>query len=300
MFISLPVFTKRGVRLFRYGQGRGHIAKDVTLARYRAVLVVLFSLELMHCATAPKAPRRPLPLPSSQPSHALMPETRVETDIPADALGTLHVQTGSGTWRTIHWEKTSRSVGKPNDGRLVDGRAIPQEGPGWTHMGRNPFGTDETVLLVAWGIAEVGLRYPGTVPVVIGDLSAEFGGPLKPHNSHQSGRDADIGYFAVGNRPLRGFQVMNAESLDAEKTWYLLERLLLTGQVQYLFIHYDLQKVLYEEAQNSGWHQEDLANIFQYPQGKQSRSGIVRHSPGHADHFHVRFRCPAGDDECVL
>ncbi|NUN13920.1 MAG: penicillin-insensitive murein endopeptidase [Myxococcales bacterium] len=299
MWANVTPVVQNGVRVSVCGQRWIDVGTLLATARSRIVVCGLLVLMLAHCGVATKGPRRPLPLPSSKPTNDLLSGPAVGTDIPPDVLGTLHVQTGNGTWRTIHWEKTSRSIGKPNDGSLVDGRAIPLEGPGWIHVGGNPFGTDETVLLVAWGVAEVGLRYPGTVPVVIGDLSAEFGGPLSPHNSHQSGRDADIGYFAAGNRPLRRFQGMNAESLDAEKTWYLLERLLLTGQIQYLFIHYDLQKLLYDAAHDSGWHPQDLTSIFQYPNGKSSRTGIVRHSPGHADHFHVRFRCPAGDDECV-
>jgi hypothetical protein len=36
--------------------------------------------------------------------------------------------------------------------------------------------------------------------------------------------------------------------------------------------------------------QDDLDELFQYPRGKNRTRGIIRHSKGHVNHFHVRFR----------
>src|SRR4029450_8679153 len=36
--------------------------------------------------------------------------------------------------------------------------------------------------------------------LLVGDLSREYGGPLAGHRSHQSGRDADVGFFVTDER----------------------------------------------------------------------------------------------------
>jgi murein endopeptidase len=160
-------------------------------------------------------------------------------------------------------------------------------------------GTNEGIALLLASIEDVRARYPGTVPIRIGDLSREDGGRLRPHKSHQSGRDVDIGYYARGNRALRRFEKMTAETIDASKTWHFVERLLLTGQVQYIFMSYRIQEVLYLTALDSGWGEQDLRGIFQYPRGHQAKRGVIRHAKGHQDHLHVRFRCPASDTDCT-
>ncbi len=175
---------------------------------------------------------------------------------------------------------------------------MPPSGLGWRCKSRNNYGTAETVAILRWAFAQVARRFPGTVPVVVGDLSRRGGGRLRPHHSHRSGRDVDIGYYARDNRPLRGFERMSEETLDADKTWYLLERLLASGQVEYIFVDYELQGALYDAARRAGWPQAALAGIFQFPRGSSVRRGIIRHARGHDDHFHVRFRCPEGDGAC--
>jgi hypothetical protein len=92
---------------------------------------------------------------------------------------------------------------------------------------------------------------------------------------------------------------MNKRSLDAEKSWAYLEALLETGAVQYVFVDYRLQKYLRQAAKDMGWPDSELDIIFQYPQGRKTRAGIIRHSSGHDDHFHVRFTCPKDHRLCT-
>ena len=86
--------------------------------------------------------------------------------------------------------------------------------------------------LVQWATAAVARLYRGSVPVVVGALSAERGGRLRGHRSHQSGRDIDIGFFASDNRALPHFRRMHARNLDVVKSWSLIGALLSSGQVQ--------------------------------------------------------------------
>ena len=211
----------------------------------------------------------------------------------------IHVRARDGAWESRCFRKTSRSVGRPNGGRLKGGEVLPKSGPGWIQKGRNAEGTNESIALLLASIEDVQARYPGTVPVYVGDLSRAGGGSIPPHKSHQSGRDIDVGYYARGNKALRSFRKMTEDTLDAGKTWHLVERLLLTGQVQYIFMSYRIQEVLYMTALDSGWREQDLLGIFQYPRGHKTKRGVIRHARGHQDHFHLRFRCPAGDSDCI-
>lgn len=123
---------------------------------------------------------------------------------------------------------------------------------------------------------------------------------MRGHRSHQSGRDIDIGYFATDDRTLKSFERMDAGDLDVERTWTLVGALLHTGEVHYIFMDYDLQAIFYDWLQDSDVDEGTLTRIFQYPNGRSARRGIIRHADGHRDHFHVRFRCSAQDgDDCV-
>ena len=51
-----------------------------------------------------------------------------------------------------------------------------------------------------------------------------------------------------------------------------------------------MQKRLYDWAHSRGTPDEDLAELLQYPRGKDTQVGLVRHWPNHADHLHVRFK----------
>lgn len=199
----------------------------------------------------------------------------------------------------LGWTKRSESVGPANGGRLRDGFELAERGDGWVHGGSRPFGTDELVAALLWAIHRVAQQFPQTSPVYVGDLSPDGGGSAPPHRSHQSGRDVDVGYYVRGNAYVTGFVKVDGNTLDAERTWAFLEGLLSTGLVQYIFVDYGLQPVLYAEALASGWTAESLQDIFQYPDGVGSRRGLIRHARGHDDHFHMRIHCPVEDAGCV-
>lgn len=141
--------------------------------------------------------------------------------------------------------------------------------------------------------------YPASPPVVIGALSRKTGGRIRPHKSHRSGRDVDIGFFAVENRPLKSFEPLAPSEIDYDKTFYLMAALIASGRVDYIFVNYALQPRFVEAARRLGYDEEQITYLFQYPKGRSARAGIIRHSRGHTRHFHVRFSCPAGDEDCV-
>jgi len=198
-------------------------------------------------------------------------------------------------------DEPSRSIGQATDGALQDACRMPAAGPGWLAVNRpSSYGTDEAVAMLQWAAAQVLAQYPASQPIVIGALSSENGGALRPHRSHQSGRDVDIAYFHTDKRALRRFEATDSGNFDSERTWGFLETLLYTGRVAFVFMDYNLQAMLYADLLDVGWSEDGLAGLFQYPAGPSVPRGVIRHAAGHADHFHVRFRCADKDKpDCV-
>ena len=206
---------------------------------------------------------------------------------------------GEPSWFDFLAGLPSHSIGKASRGSLSHGRLLPKKGVGYRRKNdKAPYGTDESVAIVQWACQEMTKLYPGTVPVIIGDLSTKTGGKLRPHSSHQSGRDVDIGYYFTDNRPVRHFMTATSKNLDVEKTWTFFELLLSTQKVQYLFVDYRIQRYLFREAERRGWQKNELSRLFEATLGARKKGGIIRHIRGHRHHLHVRFHCPEGDTEC--
>ncbi len=136
---------------------------------------------------------------------------------------------------------------------------------------------------------------PRASSLVVGDLSKEGGGCLPPHRSHRGGLDADIGYFHLGGKQRTWLGLATPEDIDPDRTWQFLAALRATGRLRYAFIDYDLQPVLYAAALRAGETPERLSSMFQYPRPRDAtKSGVIRHLQGHADHMHIRLACEAG------
>lgn len=192
----------------------------------------------------------------------------------------------------------SVSWGSARRGRLYNGVAL-ETTPGlWVRKTERAYGTKRTVALLEAAAADVVARWPDAPALMVGDISKRRGGRLGPHKSHQSGRDADISYYHRGNVATRGFLDMRGETFDAVKNWHIFKTLIDTGEVQYIFVDYRLQKVLYEYALSIGYTPADLEPILQYPHGREGRRGIIRHAGGHDDHWHIRFHCGPNDKHC--
>jgi murein endopeptidase len=177
------------------------------------------------------------------------------------------------------------SVGEPWHGELVGGAKL-EPGPGYTiERPARAFGAPHVLAYLRSTIGEVCALYPDVPALPIWDLSAEHGGKISDHRSHQSGLDVDLGYYTK-----RGV-------LDLEATWALVVAFGRTADrpdgVEMIFLDYDLQRRLYDWARARGTPESALAFVLQYPRGKTELAGLVRHWPGHTDHLHVRFKAPA-------
>lgn len=197
-----------------------------------------------------------------------------------------------------------QSLGAPWAGRLQHATALP---PGDGYILRRPeraYGTQTTIELTERAISETLEAFPDEHVLAIGDISAPSGGLITQHRSHQSGRDIDVGLF-YREQPAgypASFIHADEDNLDCAATFKLLESFLATadddGGVLMIFLDFDVQGILYDWALDHGVSERRLERIFQYPHGRGSSEGIVRHEPNHDNHMHVRFKCPADDTGC--
>ncbi|HET9621975.1 MAG TPA: penicillin-insensitive murein endopeptidase, partial [Kofleriaceae bacterium] len=197
-----------------------------------------------------------------------------------------------------------QSLGEPWAGRLQHATELP---PGDGYVIRHPsraFGTSTTIELVQRAIDDTLEAFPDEHVLAIGDISAETGGPISQHRSHQAGRDIDVGLF-YQEQPdgyPESFVRANEDNLDCPATFKLLESFLASenddGGVQMIFLDFDVQGILYRWAVDHGVSERRLARIFQYPHGRGSSAGLVRHWPAHDNHMHVRFKCQDADSSC--
>ena len=202
----------------------------------------------------------------------------------------------------------SRSVGTPQDGALQDGFEVPLTGAHHRFAGPvrargSHFATLEVAALLARASRAVAAHLPGP-PLVIGDISAEAGGPLRRHASHTSGRDVDLlcdvldaegravttpGFFAFDTAG-RCAREGCALQLDLPRTWEALRTLVASREpaVQYLFIARPLRALLLAWAEQHGEHPELLRRARRLLH--QPRDASV-----HDDHVHMRTFCAPAD-----
>lgn len=199
---------------------------------------------------------------------------------------------------------TGQSIGAPWQGRLRKPDQLAESAVWHIRRPWRSFGTHTTVETVEHVLADIAYRFPDIHTIAIGDISAEHGGRISDHSSHQAGRDIDIGliYTHKPDAYPASFVRGTADNLDLEATFVLVQEFANTtqkaGGVQMIFLDFDVQRLLYDWALENGESEESLGRLFQYPHGRGSSAGIVRHEPNHADHIHVRFRCQPGDGSC--
>lgn len=199
------------------------------------------------------------------------------------------------------------SVGVPYDGVLTGGVQLPESGPGFArYRPHSPhyWGTPRLVHAIEHAAQTVADELPGGAPLLVGDLSGEHGGKIPGHESHRTGRDADLLWYVTtpAGAPRRspGFVHMGADGLayvgpgdyvrlDIPREWRLIKALLTskTIGVEWLFCSHVVEPLLIEYARSRG---EDPALIW--------HAETVLLQPGdsasHDDHLHLRIVCGGG------
>jgi penicillin-insensitive murein DD-endopeptidase len=209
----------------------------------------------------------------------------------------------------------SGAVGAPGAGVQTDGVELPLNGPGFVRFrpqGTNHFGRPRLVAALTRIAAELSADSREAPPLVIGDLSARYGGKIDGHQSHRTGRDVDILFYFVTPAGARvtapGFVHVGDDGLarvhdtgdvlrfDVEQQWRLVRALVDAPEigVQFMFVSRTIEALLVEYALARG---EPLERVL--------RAQSVMLEPGdsmsHDDHVHLRIACSREEMEqgCV-
>jgi len=194
------------------------------------------------------------------------------------------------------------SIGVPHLGVITDAVALPKKGEGYALLRNNGvrWGNPRLVAAITRAAAEVARARPGA-RLLIGDLSARFGGGASGHRSHRTGRDADLLLYSLtpDGRPIAspGFVRFGADGLaeledgkyvrlDVERTWLLVKALVSSPEanVQWLFFARWLEALVIEYARARG---EDPELVW-YAENVLLQPGD---SAAHDDHLHLRIAC---------
>jgi penicillin-insensitive murein endopeptidase len=222
--------------------------------------------------------------------------------VPAHALGSARL--GPAALRF------GRSVGSPTQGHLVGGmhlnesealRIEPADTAGDVRWGLEPL-----VAMIERAARAVRKQFPDAIASV-GHLSREGGGDVDQHRSHESGRDADVGFYvrSYSGRPLlpSHFVAFRGDGtaatwpgayFDDARNWALVASFCgdPEARVTHIFIASPLRARLLAYAEHAGAPARTrlrAAELMQQPHGTLP----------HDDHFHVRIGCPAHMTGCV-
>jgi hypothetical protein len=265
--------------------------QDHFLMRVFAIVAVVLCLATTSHARGTRSATK-------RPARHVTSKKRVAVDSPAPR------ELASKREREPVVRERDRSIGAPWSGRLTAPARLPG---GEGYVIRRPlraYGTRSTVDFVHEAVTNTLDAFPRAHVLAIGDLSAETGGAITEHHSHQSGRDADIGLFYKKKPPAYPASFVRAteDNLDGAETWKLVWEFAKTqsedGGVQIMFLDYDVQGIVYRWAKDHGVSEQRLDRVFQYPHGRDSANGVVRHFPNHDNHVHVRFKCRDRDVGC--
>jgi penicillin-insensitive murein endopeptidase len=203
-----------------------------------------------------------------------------------------------------------RSLGSPTEGRLLGGmhleeaaylRVSPADTAGDVRWGLEPL-----VTMLDRAARSVRRQFPDAI-MSVGHLSREGGGDIEQHRSHESGRDADVGFYirTATGRPLLASHFVPFRPdgsavgwpgayFDDAKNWALVAALVAdaSAHVSHLFVAAPLRARLLAYAERMA-----------APPGVRMRAAEVMQQPHgslpHDDHFHVRIGCPAHMSGCV-
>ena len=190
-------------------------------------------------------------------------------------------------------------IGGPNTGGCIVGAvSLPPQGPGFQtiHLDRSAFWGAPLAIsnlqLLGRQAAQAGLP-----TLLIEDISRSRGGPMPGgHVSHQIGLDADV---ALDMRPrppvtaeardrvdLRSMVRADGRDIDSQnwspRVTHLLHMAASLPEVDRILVNPAIKQQLCREVA-----------------GERSWLHLIRPWYGHAAHMHIRFRCPAGQGDCV-
>lgn len=193
-------------------------------------------------------------------------------------------------WRETPESLGALSIGFTDAGRLVNARQFPA-GQNWTLTDpSHAWTTEETIAYLSTAIDTIAARFAGTPPLRVNHLSSREGGWLRPHRSHQAGRDVDLGFYYLPGGPDRGAWAVK-NNFDLPRNWALVRSLITATDLQFVLVDRKIIKNLFDYALSIGEDRAWLDSVFH-----AGRDSLVQHARRHRDHFHVRFYNPRAQE----
>lgn len=195
--------------------------------------------------------------------------------------------------------KRAVSIGAPNRGRLENGAKLKSTPTLKVRPGAHAYALPQLVRALKKASEQVARKFRRSV-LFVADLSDKDGGTLYGHHSHQSGRDADVGFYATNAKgkpvPLKNFVPFGGDGkakdgsglqFDDARNWALVEALLgdPRARVRYLFVAPPIKGRLIAYAKKKNVSAELVL--------KASAAMLApKDCESHDDHFHIRIACP--------
>lgn len=195
----------------------------------------------------------------------------------------------------------SLTVGHPNDGFQVRAKKLKNT----SHLKvrrrshNKNYGHPALVLMLRRSASDVASAVPGSV-MLVGDLSYKRGGPIPGHRSHESGRDADVAFYATNSKgkpvQMKKFVAFDGDGkakdgsyyrFDDARNWFLVQSWARDDRagLSHIFISWPLKKRLLKFARSQ-------KRFHPYIQKALALLKQPEHGEPHDDHFHVRISCP--------
>ena len=204
-------------------------------------------------------------------------------------------------YRKSPYTSMSLSVGAPSNGWQLRAKRLRSSGHLFvkTNSREHVYGHPALVLMLERSAKQMARDAAGS-RLLVGDLSSEFGGPLPKHHSHQSGRDADVGFFVTDPKG-RAQEVDHFIAFDKQgmakdgsgyrfddyRNWLLVQLWMkdTRAKIMHVFVASHLRRRLL-----------DFASARPAFRGYVEQASTFLAQPGnssaHDDHFHLRIACP--------
>ena len=197
--------------------------------------------------------------------------------------------------------RPSEAIGHYARGKIKDASELPNEGHGFVKILRprnRGYGTDELISFIQEISFDFKVLFPTTERIQVGDIASKTGGQLARHKSHQNGLDADIVYMRKNHLEQKPdikhrwveyfvFRKKVTKNFDVKRNWELLKLVAQHPQVDRIFVDRVIKNKFCSYSRRKG-------EFKSYKEVLRK----LRHEPYHKTHFHVRIKCPEGNNTC--
>jgi penicillin-insensitive murein DD-endopeptidase len=255
---------------------------------YGRVAVVAALSVVLSCAAAEKGAAR-VPSPPSNPSKNTEQEKKQNSKPAMDLF----------SQKKLPSLGNAMAIGYYPRGCLQGGVELPTTGPNWQVMrvsrNRN-WGHPELVQFLG-RFAPLAAEATGWKGILIGDMAQPRGGPLPfGHRSHQIGLDVDIWFMPMPDRVLstEEREKISASNVVAADGKHIDEKLWTPAHIA--FIRTAAEQPEVERVLVNAAIKKELCRVKSTKD--EAWMSKVRPWYGHADHIHVRLKCPPDSPDC--